>query len=112
MPEPAPDYPSQASRRAGATTATIVGSVRDSSTGALVPARVAVRAADGRSYAPPASAENRIYSYSGEGFEGLGEMWNYHYRSGGSFYCPGSFEVSVPPGGVDVWITRGWEHRP
>src|SRR5688500_18138715 len=106
MPEPAPDYVSHGSRRAAATTATIVGSVRDSATGAPVPARVAGRAADGRTYAPPASPEDRIYSYSSEGFEGLGEMWTYHYRSGGSFYCPGSFEVSVPPGGVDIWIAR------
>src|SRR5687768_18265318 len=112
MPGPLPDHVPPAVHRASTTTATITGSIRDSASGGLVPSCVIVRAADGRTYAPPASPEDRLYSYSGEGFLGLGEMWTYHYRSGGSFYCPGAFEVSVPPGDVDIWIARGWEHRP
>lgn len=70
------------------------------------PARVHIRAADGR-YLPPNGHRREINP-------GLMEDYGSDLLLGGMpyAYVPGSFEVSVPPGEVHLEVTKGFEYRP
>ncbi len=69
--------------------------VRDKQTGRETPARVYVRAADGKGYAP-----------SG-GFHRHSVVTDDHY-----FHTAGSFSVELPAGMASVEVMKGFEYRP
>ena len=78
----------------------------DASTGALMPARVRFRAADGR-YLPPLGHRDEINI-------GLNEDSGADLRLGGETYAyvPGRFPIDVPTGDVEVEVVRGFGYRP
>jgi len=75
--------------------------VMDSATGQPVTARVAVTAADGRSFAP-----DDAWRHADEAFDRSERRFEYGY-----FHTPGTSELVVPAGTVSVEVTRGPEYR-
>ena len=71
-------------------------SVLDSETGQTTPARITLRASDGKAYAPP-GAYQRVASRA------------LHLDF---FHTNGEFSVSLPPGAVSVVATKGLERTP
>ncbi|MGB7188702.1 MAG: CehA/McbA family metallohydrolase [Acidobacteriaceae bacterium] len=63
--------------------------------GKVTPARVYLRGADGRSYAPPNSFD-RIMWMTGEHF----------------FYMPSNIDIVLPAGVADIEVRKGFEYRP
>lgn len=74
--------------------ARVTVAVRDAATRAIVPARVHVRASDGRFYAPTGSYAR--VSWAGDRL----------------FHTDGRFELQVPAGRTRLRIVRGFEHVP
>lgn len=69
--------------------------VHDGDTGAVTPARVYLRAKDGKSYAPLGTFA-RFVTVTGE-----------HY-----FHTPGEFKVDLPPGTATIEVMKGFEYHP
>lgn len=82
------------SRRHRTPTGTVRARVVDQD-GALVPARIMARAADGRSYAPD------------EGFARVISVTETHY-----FHTGGEFMLTVPAGPLEIEAMRGFEYVP
>jgi hypothetical protein len=66
--------------------------------GRTVPARVAVRGADGRAHAP-----RDAWMHADDGFDRALQPMEAHY-----FHCPGTCELEVPAGPTDVTVQAGF----
>jgi hypothetical protein len=80
--------------------------VTDGPAGDFTPARVRFVAADGR-YLPPLSHRDEVNP-------GLFEDSGADLILGGDTYAyvPGTFEIDLPPGAVQVEVVKGFDHRP
>ncbi len=70
--------------------------------GARTPARVAILAGDGRSYAPGAA-----WMHADDGFDRTLQSSETHY-----FHCSSPCALDVPAGPVQVWVQHGFAYAP
>ena len=79
--------------------------VTDGSTGEATPARVRFVAADGR-YLPPLGHREEVNP-------GIFEDSGADLILGGDTYAyvPGTFEIDLPPGAVEIEVVKGFDHR-
>jgi hypothetical protein len=80
--------------------------VTDGPAGEATPARVRFVAADGR-YLPPRGHRDEVNP-------GLFEDLGTDISLGGDTYAyvPGTFEIDLPPGAVEMEVVKGFDHRP
>jgi Tol biopolymer transport system component len=90
-----------ASRRYLNPTSRLRVEVVDRATGQTVPARVSVTGPDGRSYAP-----DDAWRHADDYYDRSERKIEYGY-----FHTPGTSELTVPAGAVDLEVARGLEYR-
>ena len=76
--------------------------ILEGGSGSAVPARVSVTDLSGRSYAP-----DDAWMHADDSFDRAERRYEYQY-----FHAPGSAELTVPAGEVEVEILRGLEYYP